>query len=138
MARLYVYSTLTNDMSYNTFAPKDKDSGHQVNEIVHSVLIKGGTNRADQVKLFTPRGVVTEVSESDYEHLQNNPMFKYHMDKGFITVRKSKVDPEVAAAADMEQRDGSAPHTPNSPQFDAVRKMDKKPSREDRVRDMVA
>lgn len=103
----YVYSTLSNDNAYTNYAPRD---GDQLNEVQGQVLIKGGSGVADK-HLITRLGVMTEVSPKELEILEANADFKLHTEKGFIQVRDSKVDPEVAVTSGMESRDASAPMT---------------------------
>lgn len=105
-ARNYVYSTMTAGVTYVTYV----NSGNDLPEIAHKVHIAGGANVATK-HLVTPRGVVTEVSDTDLEHLISNEIFQRHMKNGFIIVDTIKVDPEVKVA-DMEQADSSAPMVP--------------------------
>jgi len=61
--------------------------------------------------LFTPKGVVTQVSDDDLEFLLQNKSFQRHMKAGFLTYDKKKIEPE-RKSANMAQKDGSAPMTP--------------------------
>lgn len=116
----YVYSTLTCD---NTYPIYEKDG--LINRIKLNgngaplkVLIKGGSNSAGK-HLVTPLGVLTIISDEQYDILKQNTEFKNHVERGFIQVRADKVDPEVAVAADMETRDKSAPPR-NQADFDGL------------------
>ena len=110
----YVYSTITNPTSYVDYGSIDPNSGHAI--IRKRVNIAGGhgvaiANRGmAQGNIHTPRGVATEVSESDLEFLLQNREFKRHMAAGFVTVDTKQVDP-AKRAADMAEKDGSAPMT---------------------------
>lgn len=104
----FVYTTLTNDNVYTNYAPGPAGG---VQQAAGQVLIYGGANRANK-SLVTPLGVMTEVSDKDFEILQANADFQLHTKNGFITVRDDKVNAEVAAA-DMKGRDKSAPLTDN-------------------------
>lgn len=107
-ARYHIYSTLTADQNYTVWtAPSFGNVPHPE----HQILIKGGANVADKFQR-TVRGMETEVSEEDFEILKQNEVFQRHVDNGFITYRKEKVDPEVAVATGMQLRDDSAPKVP--------------------------
>jgi hypothetical protein len=118
MSGYYVYSTLTSDQIYTKWSTPADGS---IPEVEHEVNIKGGANLSDK-HFVTPRGVVTRITDADYEYLvgkgledmfSGNSVFKKHVKNGFITVRKDSVDPEIAVAAGMKQKDQSAPVTPN-------------------------
>lgn len=113
----YVYSTITCPTSYvkykelSAFEAKDSrgaSAGH--NEVLKRVVIKGGHGLADK-HLFTPHGVVTQVSDEDMQFLLENESFKKHVKDGFITFDKKKSDPEKKAK-NMADKDRSAPLTP--------------------------
>lgn len=114
MSKIYIYSTLTNDHKYTTWQNNSARSAPNV--VIHAVLIKGGANNATR-NLITPKGVVTEVSEIDHEHLMNNTHFKKHLAAGLVSVRQESLDPEKVAASGMAPKDGSAPLTPSDERF---------------------
>lgn len=103
MNRMYVYSTLASDVAYTNH----EQGGADLPIALPAVLIKGGAGVANE-RLVTPRGVVTEVTESDVEYLRKNPVFLMHEKNGFVEISAGKVDPDIAAA-DMTGRDNSAP-----------------------------
>ena len=104
----YVYSTLTSDNFYVAYStPVDKN---QLPHIMKKVLIKGG-NAVAQKNLWTPHGVMTEVSDEEMEILQKDHNFKMHEKNGFIKVEKKEV-PVKKVVKDMAEKDGSAPKTP--------------------------
>lgn len=110
----YIYSTITN----GTFYCKYKESQHGNVAIMETwpngkpmkVEIHGGHGMSNK-HFLTPKGVCTQVTDDELEMLMNNDAFKRHMDAGFITVDKKKVNPEKKAA-NMEEKDASAPLTP--------------------------
>ncbi len=57
----YVYSTLTCD---NNFAVYSNTPNQDIPVIHKTILIKGG-HRVATKSLYTPRGVVTEISDDD-------------------------------------------------------------------------
>ena len=101
----YIFSTLANDNLYAGYVK----GGADLPRLERQVLIKGGAGVAgrDQ-RMITPRGVVTEVTDSEYEFLKTNVVFKRHQDTGFIKIEDRAADPEQVAA-DMTGRDNSAP-----------------------------
>jgi hypothetical protein len=114
----YVYCTASNSTTYCDYGVQteaDKNRGYNIAR--KKIHINGGHNVARPVRggglgaIHTPRGVVTEVSDEDLEILLQNKSFQRHMEAGFITIDKKKVDPEKRAA-DMAPADGSAPITP--------------------------
>lgn len=102
----HIYSTLTCDQRYTGYAK----GGADLPVVAWEVLIKGGSNVADK-RLITPIGVRTEVTDEQLAQLLENPVFKLHVNNGFITVEDVKEDPEKVAA-DMATKDDSAPLTP--------------------------
>jgi len=103
----YVYSTATCSGSYTLY---HDNSNKDLAVVKKSVTINGGHGVANK-HLFTPRGVVTEVSDEDMEFLLANPKFAKHVKDGFLTYEKKFVAPEKMAAS-MAEKDGSAPLTP--------------------------
>lgn len=133
----YCYSTLTNDHRYTNYKPSAPTASH--NEIESEVLVMGGANRTT-AQLVTPLGVRTEIDDEQYEALKKNLVFQSHLKTGLVVVRPDKVDPEVAVAADMTQRDNSAPLTPETlaTSEDGPKPMEEKPSLMDKVRKMAS
>jgi len=105
----YVYSTLTADNAYAVY--KEKDANKDIPEIERTILIKGGHGVANK-HFQTPQGVVTSVSDEDMKVLEQNVHFKFHRENGFLKVERHKAETE-RVAADMEEKDKSAPLTPN-------------------------
>lgn len=110
----YVYSTATCSGTYCEYQEngsadlavvKRKPNGQKM-----QVTIRGG-HGVKPYNLLTPYGIMTPVSDEDMAWLKENPAFKRHMAAGFITYDKKKVDP-AKKAANMSQKDGSAPLTP--------------------------
>lgn len=108
--KVYVYSTLTSDMLYTKYKPAIE--GQQLRQVDRQVRIHGGANLSNK-HLFTPRGLVTEVTEEELEILEQDGVFQTHKKEKYIHVDKIKVDPErMVADAGMQQKDSSAPITP--------------------------
>jgi len=103
----YVYSTQTCGMHY---AEYEKSSSKDIAKIIKKVLIKGGHGVANK-HFLTPKGVVTTVSDEDMEFLLKSEAFNRHLKAGFMSYDKKEVLPEIKAA-NMKDKDGSAPLTP--------------------------
>lgn len=104
----YILSTLTSAQDY-TFYDVHNNAFNRAEKIIH---INGGANVADK-HFITKDGIMTEISDSDLELLQTHPVFKMHMQKGFIKILKNEKE-ENKAKQDMQIADGSAPLTPES------------------------
>jgi hypothetical protein len=106
----YVYSTLSANVAYVVW---DFKPDQQVARIKHRITIKGGAGVAENKHLITPKGLVTQVSDSDLALLRENPVFKRQEDRGFLKVESTKTQKNIEKAiSDMEGRDNSAPITP--------------------------
>jgi len=110
-----VYSTATNSITYVEY---EKNTNRDIsiakkwpNGKEMRVTINGGHGMSNK-HFVTPQGVVTQITEDELEMLLANPSFVRHMDKGFMSYDKKKVDP-AKKAKDMEEKDGSAPITPS-------------------------
>lgn len=105
----YVYSTLASD---NIYCPYLKNVTGDVNIPQKGVFIKGGSGIANKY-MYTPKGVVTEVTDQELEILEANQVFQMHKENGYILVEKRKVEPEKKIkSGDLKERDVSAPITP--------------------------
>ena len=101
MSKYFVHSTSSQDMKYCIFA----DDGHGKSTPIKEITIFGNANVVNPRTLESPTGVVTEVSEVDYELLKKNPHFQRHCAKGFL-----KVMPDVSQldTSDLQKRDNSS------------------------------
>lgn len=105
-----IYSTLTN---HQTFV--DWKDGPDIPTRGISVTIRGGAGIVRKTGLITPFGVATDVTEEQLTFLLTLPDFNNFIQRGWLKIQKSsgwKTDADVVAA-DMQQRDGSAPLVPN-------------------------
>lgn len=98
MNKVYIYSTLTASQEYHTEAGV--------------VVIKGGANVSNK-HLWTPRGVVTEVTEAQLDALNRHKVFAAHMKNGFIAISLQKQEAD-RVAQDLAGADGSAQETPKT------------------------
>jgi len=103
----YVYSTLTANQKYPTWK---KTPGRDIPTMQGYVLIRGGANLPSKV-LVTPRGVVTKITDEQYEQLRESPGFKQHLENGFLSVEDKPHDVDDVVS-DLKEKDTSAPMTP--------------------------
>lgn len=111
----YVYSTATCAIAYVKYQPPiDSENANRAssgyNKVLKRVVINGG-HGVNTKHLFTPSGVVTQVSDEDMEFLLQDENFKRHVKAGYMSYDKKKVDP-AKKAANMADKDGSSPLTP--------------------------
>jgi hypothetical protein len=105
----YVFSTATCGTDYHIYA----DSGNRDVAIVKKkISIAGGHGLANK-NLVTAKGVMTAISDEDLALLEKDVHFQNHVKAGFVCVEKRKAEPEKVAA-NMEDRDGSAPVIPKN------------------------
>jgi hypothetical protein len=109
----HVYSTISNTNTYCVYKKGTELDAY--NEVLESVTIKGGANIATATgNLWTPRGIVTHVTEKQLEILERSPSFQTHKRLGFLVVDMGKTARDACKVAQEHQqpRDGSAPLTP--------------------------
>jgi hypothetical protein len=111
---IYVFSTLSSDHCYTVYHQLKKDDrGDKPAMKKGSVLIKGGANVVDRKHLITPKGVMTTVNEAEFKLLQEDPVFKRHVERGHITFSEKRAsnqeEIDKVALADMNEKDKSAP-----------------------------
>lgn len=83
---IFVVSKLSSDVKYTTWKTTRDGNNSIKNHVVKEILIKGGCGVVNSKTLIAPdgRGVFTEIKEEDKEFLVNNPVFKKHLEKGFV------------------------------------------------------
>jgi hypothetical protein len=105
----HIYSTLAAPQAYTAYKKNDVRELALVESVVH---IKGGTGVMEAKNIQTPRGVMTEVTSEELKALMENPVFKMHLDNGFIVIedKEKKIEKVVK---DMNMQDKSRPITPD-------------------------
>ena len=126
---VYVLSTMTNSVSYRNYryvGDKDATKNQSLLPVpTDTVIIKGGANRPSQSSgfgvaaqdlsgnmLWTPRGVVTRLTDEEYERVKGHWLFAKHLEGGFLAI----LDEDISGnhkkvsriAEDMEGQDGGA------------------------------
>lgn len=89
----YVFSTLPAANQYTVYT-KD-GNGMPVPD--KSITIKGGAGVADR-RGDTPLGVMTELTDAEYDLIKDNAAFRRHVERKFIIVSSEKLDAENVAA----------------------------------------
>lgn len=88
-----------------------KTQGNGSLKIVKRIHIKGGANVADRKTLLTPAGVVTELTDEDYELLIASDFYKRQNEAGYIRPVETKAEADEPAKKGMNERDKSAQKT---------------------------
>lgn len=108
-----IYSTITNS---TLIVERNQPSDEKIlPRIIRSFNIKGGAGVAQRRGLITMLGTMTECTQDEMDWLNAQPSFQRLINDGWLIVQKAtgwKNDPD-AVAADMMQRDGSAPLVAN-------------------------
>ena len=114
---MFIYSTASADQKFNLFKPQKEGD---VAQIAGCVVIAGKANVANN-NLITMKGIVTEITEKQYELLQNNKAYKTMVDDEFLKADKIKEDPEKMVAKDMQAKDKAAPLVKKDLEKDGVK-----------------
>lgn len=61
-----------------------------INVVRKTISIKGGSDVIDKRTLLTPQGVVTELSKDDLDELKTHPVFRMHLENGYITINDNE------------------------------------------------
>ena len=119
MSKVFICSTASAPQQYfnhedvKSFREKSlADKSGTVPQPSRDIIIDGGANQRIAGSLETPRGVITPISEEDFDWLKNEDAFKRHVKNGFMSVVKEKTNANVAAQS-MKDFDGAAPQNVN-------------------------
>lgn len=88
---------------------KKTDNGSLV--VVKIIEIKGGANVIDRKTMTTPEGVVTELSDADFELLKETAFYKRMVIRGHLRPVETKSAAEDTKKAGMKNKDKSAQKT---------------------------
>lgn len=105
----HVFSTLSAGVDYTKW-----ENQPGVSTVLRSVTVRGGAGVATSgngPNIFTPKGVRTEVSDSDAEFLANHELFQLHQKGGHVKIEKIARDPDKVAD-NMDTDAGGQPKTP--------------------------
>lgn len=128
-----VFSTLSADFSvvnYKLHPPETRRLPTPIEGADVPVTIKGGANIATSPEAkggrFTPKGVMTDLTDRQLEYCRDNVQFKRHEENHHIVVMNENQNADRVAEDHMKAKDGSAPLTDQSENFqgpDAVKVM---------------
>lgn len=122
----YIISTMTNSVSYANWG-----FAGDLPVIRSKVTIKGGANLpsltsgfgevskdGEGAPLWTPNGMITPISDEQYETIKDHKLFKQHIEKGLLKVIEKDLTGNHKAikniTLDMTARDGYAQLTPGT------------------------
>lgn len=99
---VFIISTMAADVSYTLY--RRSGEGRELrHSAVKNILIRGGQGVLRKGDIYAPdNGIVTEIADDDYAVLKDNPVFKSHMDKGFIRVVDTDNKRTVAKVVENE------------------------------------
>lgn len=102
----FIYSTISTSVDYAFYKNTDP---RQLAVLEKSITIKGGANVMNKRDIYTPKGFITKVTDEELELLKSNPVFKMHVENGFISYEEKKEKSLEKKLEDMTLRDNSAP-----------------------------
>jgi len=118
---IYVTSKMAAGVTYAFYAQND----NRINIVTDEITINGGADVINKRSLETPSGVVTEITEEQYDKLKTHPLFRQHLENGALAVLGSEKE---AKKADKDlKEDASRQLTPE----DYSKKGKKKPKTKD-------
>lgn len=123
---VYVLSTMTGAVAY-TFYDKGPSGGLPIEK--KRIYIHGGAHLPSSTRpfgehsnddqgrpLWTPQGVTTTLSDAEYAEIKEHPLFKQHMEAGYLKLVESNAAEShkavEKAVRQMESADNSAQLTP--------------------------
>ncbi len=113
----YIMSKMSANVNYAIYTKGAKG----LNEVKQIITVNGGADVVDKKTLVTPEGVLTVVSDEDFAKLQDNPIFKRHLDRGVLSISSNERNAQKSSVE--LTKDDSAQLTPK----DYKRQGKKKP-----------
>lgn len=124
---VYVLSKMTNAVSYRNYRYIGDANATQNQSLLpvptDTVIIRGGADRPSQKGgfgdtstdpsgnvLWTPRGVVTKLTDEEYARVKEHWLFKKHMAKGMLAiVNESEANSHKKISRIVEDMEGQDP-----------------------------
>lgn len=94
----FITSKLSTSVNY-TFYTKGPNN---INVITDTITLKGGADVINKKTLQTPSGVVTELTDDQLEKLKTHPVFKKHLENGYVEILSTEKE---AAKADKDLKE---------------------------------
>lgn len=82
----------------------------KINIVVDEITINGGADVINKA-LITPQGIVTELDDSKLDKLKTHPVFKTHLENGFISIQET--EKAAKKAEEKLEKDKSSQITPD-------------------------
>ena len=89
---IYVTSKMAAGVTYAFYAQND----NRINIVTDEITINGGADVINKRSLETPSGVVTEITEEQYEKLKTHPLFRQHLENGALAVLGTEKEAKTA------------------------------------------
>lgn len=104
---IYITSKMAAPVTYAFYT----QGANKINVVTDEITIKGGADVINRKTLETPSGAVTELSEEKFNKLKSHPLFKKHLEDGFLAVLGT--EKEANKADKNLNKDTSKQLTPN-------------------------
>ena len=78
----FITSRLATSVNY-TFYTK---GANNINVVTDTITVKGGADVINKKSLETPQGVVTELTDEQIDKLKSHPVFKQHLEGGYVAI----------------------------------------------------
>lgn len=92
---------------------------NKINVVTDTITINGGADVINKA-LVTPQGVVTELEDDKLEKLKTHPLFRQHLENGFVTIQGT--EKAAKKAEETLETDKSAQITPDDYEKGNVKK----------------
>lgn len=102
----YIQATMSAGVNFRIFADAPRSP---IAQVVRTIHVNGGANVRDKNSIFTPNGMMTEVSDEDYALLEKNSLFNQLRANGYIVVTND----HHLDVKDNKPKDKSAQKTPD-------------------------
>ena len=96
----YITSKLASSVDYTFY----KMGENKINIVVDTIHLNGGADVINKKSLETPEGVVTELDDEKLEKLLSHPVFKRHLEDGYVTILKSEKEAKKAPTTLKEDK----------------------------------
>lgn len=101
----FITSKMASAVSYTFYA----QDANKINRVVDTITINGGADVINKA-LMTPQGVVTEIEGDRLEKLKSHPVFRTHLENGFVSIQGS--EKAAKKAEETLEKDKSSQITP--------------------------
>ena len=102
----FITSKLSSSVSYAFYV---QDS-NKINRVVDTITINGGADVINKA-LITPQGVVTELEDDKLDKLKTHPVFRTHLENGYISIQGT--EKAAKKAEETLEKDKSSQITPD-------------------------